>query len=101
MFAMFNAPVDQATLTQALGFANAFAFGAMQVIVPGLSSKYKPVAYMFLSTLATVVLYYGLSSNNPLVHLMLAGVTAGTGVTGAVDFYKRDAKKKEEVVPIQ
>jgi hypothetical protein len=84
--------LDLTLLGTALALGNAFAFGVVQLVLKNFVPEYKPTAFIVISSIASVALYFGLASEYVLVKLAIAAVASAYGVTGGIDFYKKDVK---------
>lgn len=92
--------IDQSVLAQAIAYANAFAFGLTQLLLAKIPKEWKPGVFTLSAVVATCVLYFAMQSDAPVVKLLLAALASAYGVTGAVDFYKKDVKAKPENTPV-
>ena len=97
-------PINQEVMTQALALGNLLAFGAMQVFLKTLPGEYKPVIYTVLASFVTAVMYFGITSGNPIVQIAVMALSGAVGTTGGVNFIKEDVMRKlttvKEATPV-
>ena len=93
-------PIDTGVMTQAVGLAAAFSFGALEILFETVPSKLKPYLYVGLTSFLSVAVYLALISTNPWVMLLVAAVSVSTSVTGGVKMLHKDVLKKPESNPV-
>lgn len=84
--------LDQAILAQSLALAIGFAFGVIQIFAKNIVAQLKIQAFIALSTISTLVLYFGLVSGNVVLQIIIAAISSAYAFTGSIDFYKNDVK---------
>lgn len=82
----------------ALGLSS--AFGLVQLLGQKVPSAWKPQLYVVLSCVLSVLGFYALHSDIPLIQMVIATATAGTAVTGGIHFYKNDVQGQSDTTVI-